>query len=149
MEPARGRSGCALLDADAAATVRASQVLTPQQFGRAAVQSFPFFVDGQALVNKLASEGALGPGIGSLAQVPCSIMLPLSLFTSKLDCASALARPCRYQAGWPHQTMPETLCWPRRLRGVVLHNELHGTGSRDTTTLRYVAAPQPWQPPAT
>lgn len=71
-EPARGRSGCALLHADAAATVRASQVLTPQQFGRAAVQSFPFFVDGQALVNKLAWEGALrpGPGIGSLAQVP-------------------------------------------------------------------------------
>ena len=43
-----------------------SQVLTPLQFGRAAVQSYPFYVDGLAIADLLSSDGKLSPGaVGS------------------------------------------------------------------------------------
>lgn len=52
-------------------------MLTPKQFGKAAVQSFPFFVDGNALLDSLlAFEAQPQPGAtpASLPQVLLILM---------------------------------------------------------------------------
>lgn len=46
-------------------------MLSPKQFGKAVMHSYPFFVDGTQLVELLASDAQLQPGVNltSLPQV--------------------------------------------------------------------------------
>jgi hypothetical protein len=53
-------------------------VLTPKQFGRAVVQSYPFYLDGAVLVELLATDGQGPPG------APPASLPPVRPTTSEL-----------------------------------------------------------------
>lgn len=91
-------SACAHVAKDAC-LVCLPQVLTPKQFGKAVVQSYPFFLDGTTLVDLLASDVQLQPSVnlGSLPQVILIVVIRMlrnwfcrCLLRNRGTCRSAL-----------------------------------------------------------